>query len=219
MCAKWILHWQPAPGAMMSTQTYAEVVKAVESLSSTRIGRWNATCSLNRPVVREVGVAPGEIVTPARELFGVSFSDWPGRHFLVLRHEHLVVEAEASVESIMEKLQLYRHRSSVAYEGLEYSLGDFHVRVGKAVQASSEALRGILLEVKFAACASLESGRALCQDFLSIWQEIVASHGLNGRFVLLEPTYVDYGLGDIYGAHHTALQFVLLSAHFMAARS
>ena len=67
---------------------------------------------------------PAEGATPAalaelnaaREMFGVTFSEVSELYFLVFRHERFVVEAEASMQQLMEKLQLYRHGASINYE-------------------------------------------------------------------------------------------------------
>lgn len=60
---------------------------------------------------------------PSKELFTVSLaSDAPQRQFLVMRHEHLVVEAAAGMGAVLDKLQLYKHRVSMTFEVLRYTL-------------------------------------------------------------------------------------------------
>lgn len=52
----------------------------------------------------------------ARELLGVTFSEAPEKHYFVLRQEHMVVEADATMQAIMEKLQVYRNRLTILFE-------------------------------------------------------------------------------------------------------
>ncbi|GJP36392.1 hypothetical protein CLOM_g20905 [Closterium sp. NIES-68] len=235
MGVTWLLHWQPSPppqppgstapppssSSLLSLATYTEVAKAIESLPAARKGRWQCTCSLYRPNARDTAGAPPSQsdVAAARELFGVSFADVAGRHLLVLRQEHVVVEAESGVQTLMEKLQLYRHRVSITYEGFEYLLGDFAMRLGRAILSTNEALRGIVVEVEYLPTCSLPRARPLLLDFLALWHDVVAAQGLVGRFVPLDPAFSDYSLGDSFSLQHSALQFVLVSAHLMAARA
>lgn len=52
----------------------------------------------------------------ARELWGVSFSEVPDKYYFALRQEHMVVEADAIMQGIMEKLQVYRNRLTILFE-------------------------------------------------------------------------------------------------------
>ncbi|CAI5484608.1 unnamed protein product [Closterium sp. Yama58-4] len=235
MGVTWLLHWQPSPppqppgstapppssSSLLSLATYTDVAKAIESLPAVRKGRWQCTCSLYRPNTRDTAGAPPSQsdVAAARELFGVSFADVAGRHFLVLRQERMVVEAESTVQTLMETLQLYRHRLSIVYEGFEYLIGDFAMRLGRAILSTNEALRGIVVEIEYLPTSSLPDARPLLLDFLAIWHDLVAAQGLVGRFVPLDPAFSDYSLGDTFSLPHSALQFVLVSAHLMAARA
>ncbi|CAI5957673.1 unnamed protein product [Closterium sp. NIES-64] len=277
---------------------------------------------------------PQSDVAAARELFGVSFADVAGRHFLVLRQERVVVEAESSVqtlmetlhalppppiyrlsllqdahedaaalpptrlsivyETLMETLQLYPPPPLIVYEvekalpcctahctvqcpmytallssvhrvrafparvgGLRVSDRDFAMRLGRAILSTNEALRGIVVEVRdeemcghgwgivgctcpphpshtsspqipgsqarprieYLPTSSLPNARPLLLDFLAMWHDLVAAQGLVGRFVPLDPAFSDYSLGDSFSLPHSALQFVLVSAHLMAARA
>eukprot|EP00897_Mesotaenium_endlicherianum_P009804 jgi/Mesen1/8852/ME000053S08258 len=218
MGMKGLLHWQPEAGALLTSQTYAEVLKVMESLTSARSGRWHVTCALHRPIIREGVSAPSADGLAARELFSVSLGDRPAHNYLVLRHGRMVVQADAAISLVMEKLQMYRHRLSVNFEGSEFSLGDFEVRIGKAVLSTSENIRGILLEVEYLAASSLKQAGGIFQEFVCLLQAVSTSTTLKGHFVPLETNYADYGLGDEYTPQHTALQYVLLSSHMMASR-
>ncbi|KAH9548896.1 hypothetical protein CY35_11G111200 [Sphagnum magellanicum] len=126
--------------------------------------------------------------------------------------EHMVVEADATMQAIMERLQVYRNRLTVLFEGFQYELGDFRVKAGRAVLAPVENLRGIIMEVEYMPVSSLEQSRAAVLEFMELWQEGV----ILGQFVALELNFTDFSLSDHYSWQHTALQYVSLMAFFLS---
>jgi hypothetical protein len=52
----------------------------------------------------------------------VSFSEAPDKYYFALRQEHMVVEADATMQAIMEKLQVYRNRLTILFEVRPLSL-------------------------------------------------------------------------------------------------
>lgn len=46
----------------------------------------------------------------------MSFSEVPDKYYFALRQEHMVVEADATMQAIMEKLQVYRNRLTILFE-------------------------------------------------------------------------------------------------------
>jgi hypothetical protein len=75
-------------------------------------------------------VDQGLPVDCARELLGVTFSEAPEKHYFVLRQEHMVVEADATMQAIMEKLQVYRNRLTILFE-----VTSLHRFVGLSVES------------------------------------------------------------------------------------
>lgn len=51
-----------------------------------------------------------------RDFVGISLAEQPGKYFLVIRGQRLVVEAESSIQMIMEKLQSYKTRVALNFE-------------------------------------------------------------------------------------------------------
>ncbi|KAL2653927.1 hypothetical protein R1flu_022055 [Riccia fluitans] len=214
MPVKWLLYWQPSTG-QVSSQTLGDVMKSIESINGVRLGRWQVAASNHRPIQRDQSMPlPQEA---ARELLGLTFSEVPNKHYFVLRGEHMVVETHANMQNIMEKLQLYRNRLTIFFEGYQYQLGDFQVKAGRAVFAHSENLRGIVLEVEYVPVSSIEQTRILLQEFVELLQEVVAGQNMLGRFIHLEPNYTDYNLPDQYSWQHTALQYITLMVYFMSS--
>jgi len=76
-----------------------------------------------------------------------------------------------------------------------------------------------IVQVELIPTESLETSREMLRAFVKMWQETVARLALRGTFVLLEPLYQTFGLSEAYySLQHTALQYVLVTAHFMAAK-
>ncbi|KAJ7524032.1 hypothetical protein O6H91_18G073700 [Diphasiastrum complanatum] len=214
MPVKWLCYWQPSGGTTVSSQVLVDLIKSIESMNGVRSGRWQVTASQHRPIRRDQAVQ----VECARELLGVAFSEAPNKYYFVLRPDHMVVEADSTIQSIMENLQVYRNHLTVVFEGFQYQLGDFHVKAGRAVIAHSENLRGIVLEVEYLPVSSLGKTHQLMQEFVDIWQE-VAAQSMTGRIVHLEPNFGDYSLSDQYSWQHTALQYISLMVHFLSQRT
>lgn len=55
-----------------------------------------------------------------RDFLGISLPEQPNKYYFVIRGQRLVVEAESTIQSIMEKLQSYKTRVALNFE-----VGDF----------------------------------------------------------------------------------------------
>ncbi|XP_065863727.1 mediator of RNA polymerase II transcription subunit 20a-like isoform X3 [Euphorbia lathyris] len=136
----------------------------------------------------------------------------------MIRGQRLVVEADSSIQAIMEKLQSYKSRVALLFEGFQYQLGDFQLRVGKVVPNHSENLRGIVMEVEYLPISSIEKARQIMEEFVDIWQETVSKRSLPGHFMHIEPSFSEYGLLDHYTAQHTALQYATVVAQLIVTQ-
>ncbi|XP_016651860.1 PREDICTED: mediator of RNA polymerase II transcription subunit 20a isoform X2 [Prunus mume] len=117
---------------------------------------------------------------------------------------------------IMEKLQSYKSRLSLNFEGFQYQLGDFQLRVGKVLPTHSENLRGIVMEVEYLPISSMEKARQVMEDFMDIWQQALSKRSLPGHFMHMEPNFDEYGLADQYTSQHTAVQYATVVAQLIA---
>ncbi|CAN6905228.1 unnamed protein product [Brassica oleracea] len=63
----------------------------------------------------------------------------------IFRSQIIVVEADSSIQLIMEKLQSYKSKVSLYFDGFQYQLGVFPLRVGKVVPVHSESVKEALL--------------------------------------------------------------------------
>ncbi|XP_020270902.1 mediator of RNA polymerase II transcription subunit 20a-like [Asparagus officinalis] len=78
---------------------------------------------------------------------GVIRQEQLNKFYFILRAHRIVLEENLSIQVIMEKLQSYKAWIVLKFEGFQYQLGDFRLRVGKCVPSTSESLRGIMMEV------------------------------------------------------------------------
>ncbi|XP_029122924.1 mediator of RNA polymerase II transcription subunit 20a isoform X2 [Elaeis guineensis] len=203
----------PNQGVTLTTQILTEACQCVESqLGGAKDGRWKTALTYYRPALREAS-ASGDL---PRELLGVALHDQLGSYYFLLRAHRLILQADSSMQALMDKLQSYKPRVVLNFEGFQYRLGDFQVRVGKCVP-SSEVLRGIMMEVEYLPLSSIEKSRQILEDFFDIWQDTVKKRSLPGHFILVEPNFADYGLQDHYTPQHTAVQYATCMTQLMAA--
>lgn len=212
MPIKWVLHWQPNPGTTVNTQILTEVSQCVEGINGVKEGRWKATLSFYKPMVREQTNA----MEFPRDFLGISLQEQPNKYYLVIRGQRLIVEADSTIQTIMEKLQSYKTRVALNFEGFQYQLGDFQLRVGKVVPIHSESLRGIVMEMEYLPISSWEKSHQIMGEFFDIWQEALSKRSLPGHFVHIEPNFAEYGLSDEYSSQHTAAQYASIMAQMIA---
>ncbi|XP_059288575.1 mediator of RNA polymerase II transcription subunit 20a-like isoform X1 [Lycium ferocissimum] len=128
----------------------------------------------------------------------------------------MILEAESSIQTIMEKLQSYKTRVALNFEGFQYQLGDFQLRVGKVVPIHSENLWGIVIEMECLLISSWEKSHQIMGEFFDIWHEALGKRSLPGHLVHIEPIFSDFGLSDQYTSQHTAVRYASIMAQMIA---
>ncbi|KAK2974960.1 hypothetical protein RJ640_009119 [Escallonia rubra] len=212
MPVKWVLHWQPNAGTTVNTQIIAEVCQCVEGINAVKDGRWKVNLSFYRPVLKEHANA----AEYPREFLGVALPEQPNKYYFVVRQHRLVLEADLAIQTIMEKLQSYKTRVAIIFEGFQYQLGDFRLRVGKVVPVHSENLRGIIMEIEYLPISSWEKSHRIMGDFHDILQEALSKRSAPGQFVHLEPPLADFALSDQYTSQHTCVQYANVMLQLIA---
>ncbi|KAI4344589.1 hypothetical protein L6164_011797 [Bauhinia variegata] len=212
MPIKWVLHWQPNAGTTVNSQILNEVSQCVESVKGVKEGRWKATLTFYRPNLRDQTLQ-GEF---PRDFLGISLLEQPNKYYFIIRGQRIVLEADSSILAIMEKLQSYKSRVALNFEGVQYQLGDFQLKVGKVVPNNSESLRGIVMEVEYLPISSIEKSRQIMEEFIDVWREAVSKKSLPGQFMHIEPNFAEYGLADHYTSQHTAVQYATVLAQLIA---
>ncbi|CAN6680767.1 unnamed protein product [Malus baccata var. baccata] len=147
---------------------------------------------------------------PTRDFLGIALPEQPSKYYLIMRLQRIILEADSSIQTIMEKLQSYKSR------GFHYQLGDFRLRVGKVIPTHLENLRGIVMELEYLPISSMEKARQVMEEFMEIWQQALAKRSLPGHFMHVEPNFSEYGLGDQYTSQHTAVQYAAIMAQLVA---
>ncbi|XP_059433526.1 mediator of RNA polymerase II transcription subunit 20a-like isoform X1 [Corylus avellana] len=212
MTLKWVLHWQPNAGSTVNSQILSEVSQCVESINGVKEGRWRATLTFYKPHTREQSM----VAEFPRDFLGILLPEQPNKYYFIIRGQRIVLEADSSIQTLMEKLQSYKTRVALHFDGFQYQLGDFQLRVGKVVPTHSENLRGIVMEVEYVPISSVEKARQIMEEFLDIWQEAVSKRSLPGHFMHMEPNFAEYGLTDHYTSQHTAVQYATVMAQLIA---
>ncbi|XP_061361660.1 mediator of RNA polymerase II transcription subunit 20a-like [Gastrolobium bilobum] len=213
MPIRWILHWQPNQGTMVNSQTLNEISQCVENLNGVKDGRWKATLTFYRPNLRDQSIP----IDFPRDFLGISLLEQPNKYYFIIRGHKIVLEADSSILTIMEKLQSYKSKVALHFEGVQYKLGDFQLRVIKVVPNQAESLRGILMEIEYLPISSVEKSRQIMEEFIDMWREVVSKKSLPGHFMHADPNYAEYGLSDNYTSQHTAVQYAAALAQLIAS--
>nr|AFK47011.1 unknown [Lotus japonicus] len=213
MPIRWILHWQPHQGTVVNSHTLNEISQCVENINGVKDGRWKSTLTFYRPNLRDQSIATDF----PRDFLGISLMEQPTKYYFIIRGHKIVVEADSSILTIMEKLQSYKSKVALNFEGVQYKLGDFQLRVIKVVPNQAENLRGILMEIEYLPISSVEKPRPIMEEFIEIWREVLSKKSLPGHFMRAEPNFKEYGLGDTYTPQHTAVQYAAALAQLIAS--
>uniref|UniRef100_A0A7N0UL59 Mediator of RNA polymerase II transcription subunit 20 n=2 Tax=Kalanchoe fedtschenkoi TaxID=63787 RepID=A0A7N0UL59_KALFE len=213
MPIKRVFHWQPNAGTTVNSQLLTEVSQCAETFNGVREGRWKPNLTFYKPMQRDQTI-PADL---PRDFLGIALPEQPNKYFLVIRGRSIVTEADSTIQVIMEKLQSYKSRISFTFEGIQYQLGDFLLRVGKVVPTHSENLRGIVMEVEYLPISSIEKGKVIMDEFFDLWQEALSNRSLPGHFSHIDTNFSDFGLSDTYTPQHTAVQYACVMAQMIAS--
>ncbi|XP_006350435.1 mediator of RNA polymerase II transcription subunit 20a-like [Solanum tuberosum] len=208
MPIKWVLRWQSNAGTTVNSQILIEVSNCTESINGVKEGRWKNTFTFYKPILKEQANA-SEF---SQKILGVSLQEQPNKFYMELSRQRLVVKAESSMQMIKENLQSYRMKVAVNREGFQYRLGDFRLRVGKAIPINSENLRGIVMEMEYLPISSWKTSHLIMSEFFEIWKETLGKRSLPGHFVHVEPNFSEFGLSDQYTSQHTVVQYASILA-------
>lgn len=208
-----ILHWQPSQGAVVNSHILNEISQCVENFNGVKDGRTKATLTFYRPNLRDQSLS----AEFPRDFLGISLMEQPNKYYFIIRGHKLAVEADSSILTIMEKLQSYKSKVTLNFEGTQYKLGDFQVRMIKVVPNQAENLRGILMEIEYLPISSVEKVKPIMEEFIEIWRDVLSKKSLPGQFMRTEPIFAEYGLSDHYTWQHTAVQYAAALAQLIAS--
>ncbi|XP_058754698.1 mediator of RNA polymerase II transcription subunit 20a-like [Vicia villosa] len=213
MPVRWILHWQPTQGSVVNSHILNEISQCIDTFSGVKEGRWKSTLTFYRANVRDQSTS----AEFPRDFLEISLMEQPDKYYFIIRGHKLVVEADSSILTIMEKLQSYKSKVALNFEGLQYKLGDFQLRLIKVVPNQAENLRGILMEIEYLPISSIEIAKPILEEFIDIWRQVLSKKSLPGQFMQAEPVFAEYGLSDSYSFQHTAVQYAAALAQLIAS--
>ncbi|XP_055802897.1 mediator of RNA polymerase II transcription subunit 20a-like, partial [Solanum dulcamara] len=202
-----ILHWQPNAGTTINTHILTKISQCVESINGVKNGTWKNTLSFYKPILKEQANA-SEF---SQSFLGISLHEQPNKYYMLIREQRLIMEAESSIVTIMKTLQSYKMKVALNFEGFQYRLGDFRLRVGKIVP-----IRGIIMEMEYLPISSWETSHQIMGEFFDIWKEALVKRSLPGHFVHIEQKFSEYGLSDQYTSQHTAVQYASILTQMIA---
>nr|XP_004248919.1 mediator of RNA polymerase II transcription subunit 20a-like [Solanum lycopersicum] len=212
MPIKWVLCWQPNAGITINRQILIEVSNCIESINGVKEGGWKNNFCFYKPILKE----PANESEIPQIFLGVSLQEQPEKFYMALIRQRLIVEAESSMQTIMENLQSYKMKLAINCEGFQYRLGDFRMRVGKVVPINSENLRGIVIEMEYLPISSWETSHLIMSEFFEILKVTLGKKSLPGHFVHTEPNFSKFGLSDQYTSQHTVVQYASILAQMTA---
>ena len=73
--------------------------------------------------------------------------DDPHKRYFALKNEGVLLEADAAMHTVLDKLQLYQHKITFTVEGTQHPAGDFCARLAQATVHGGRVC-GIVLEVR-----------------------------------------------------------------------
>ncbi|XP_052182894.1 mediator of RNA polymerase II transcription subunit 20a-like isoform X3 [Diospyros lotus] len=179
---KWVLNWQPNAGTTVNSQILNEVSQCVEGMNGVKEGRWKAALTFYKPMLREQALA----AEFPRDFMGISLPEQPSKYYFVIRGQKIVLEAEQTIQTIMEKLQSYKTRVTLNFE------------------------------MEYLPISSLDKSRQMMEEFFDVCQEALSKRHLPGHFMHIEPNFAEYGLFDNYTSQHTAIQYATIMAQLIA---
>ncbi|KAH0706656.1 hypothetical protein KY285_011158 [Solanum tuberosum] len=103
MPIKWVLRWQPNAGTTINSQILIDVSNCAESINGVKEERWKNTFTFYKLILKEQANA-SEF---PQNFLGVSLQEQPNKFCMAFSRQRLVVEAEPSIQTIMENLQSY----------------------------------------------------------------------------------------------------------------
>ncbi|XP_027332401.1 mediator of RNA polymerase II transcription subunit 20a-like [Abrus precatorius] len=210
MPVRCILLWQPNQGGVNSV-VLNEISHCIETLNGVKDGRMKASLTFYKPNLREQNVT----MDFPRDFLGMSMLEQPNKYYFIIRGQKIVLEADSSILTIMEKLQSYKCRIALNFEGVQYKLGDFQMRVIKVVPLQGEGLKGIMIEIEYLPISSVEKSKQIMEEFVEMWKEVASKNSLAGQFIHVEPNYAEYGLSDTFTSQHTAVQYAAALAQLI----
>ncbi|KAE8731827.1 Mediator of RNA polymerase II transcription subunit 20a [Hibiscus syriacus] len=91
-------------------------------MNGVKEGHWKSTPTFYKLMLRDQALA----TEFPREFIGISLLEKPNKHYFILPANKIVLEADSSIQLIMEKLQSYKSRVALNFEYRSMSVSGIH---------------------------------------------------------------------------------------------
>ncbi|KAK9835292.1 hypothetical protein WJX84_007018 [Apatococcus fuscideae] len=164
-----VLVWRQPKDGPTNRQATEALVSALEGLRAAARRGWSVQISALRPALD--GNQRSRQTNQAADLYMTSISELKDSTFLVARQQRQVLEAGKPIEGILSKINIYQPRFNFRFEGNVFVMGDFAIKLGRALQKPSDELKGLVVEVQYRPAMDLKAGRPILEAFMQILKE------------------------------------------------
>ena len=221
----WLWQVPSVPNALSSLTSSLQSV-----FGAARSGRWWTTCdhltqkraasTLTSTSATVTSAAAGNSTTAAtqssaapanKELYCLTFSSQPSRCHCI--SPGVIVTSSAAFPSFLTTTAGYTSRSTYQVEGDTFTLGDFTLSLG-TLRHNSRYTSSLIVQLSYEPCCQpLPATFQLLQSVLESvmareagGKEAAGSYRPAGGW----PVFVDFGLGEVWTARHTALMWLFV---------
>ena len=227
----WLWHVPSVPVALVSLTANLQSV-----FGASRNGRWWTTCdhltqkraasTATSTAASSTAIAaaaasgstaaaptqPAAALAPAtKELYCLTFSSQPDRCHCI--SPGVIVTSSATFPSFLTSLAGYTSRSTYHIEGDSFTLGDFTLSIG-TLRHNSRFTSSIVVQLTYQPCcqplpATFHTLQSVLESVMLGevgGKEAVTSYRPAGGW----PVFVDFGLGEVWTARHTALMWLFV---------
>eukprot|EP00803_Ostreobium_quekettii_P008711 evm.model.scf_422.2 EVM.evm.TU.scf_422.2 scf_422:4328-6696(+) len=220
------MRWVPLSGGSVHGDAEAKLATFVQHLCSRADGqkmeqgntKWVSQCQFMKQTQAEEqeemgrrgqGLGAGDLDVIVVSLTGVS-----DHRYLVARNESVVIEGDLKILDVLSKMN-FQAVAQVRFEGINYIIGDFLVKVGSVIQ--NEEIKGFMLDVEYRPLSHIPSGHMLMWEFCQILRN-AAQELTAGK--LEDISLPDqYSLGNNFTNMHSAVQYALMASVYMKGQS
>ncbi|DBA97362.1 hypothetical protein WJX77_010400 [Trebouxia sp. C0004] len=212
MVARWILRVHPGQQPGKQLQQLSQALEALEAESS---GRWSVCVATHRRVQEESYIKTE--AKAARDLSLVTFGNNTASVYLVLRNEKQLVTADQDMLTLLNRIALYKHRSTLVFEGTAYVLGDFAVKICRTILKPGEEVKGVAMDIEYVPASDAAAAHPALLEFMAALQE--ASTEPLSDMSVVETATAEYGLSDRDIAQHAAILYLTCASALLQVRA
>jgi len=213
----WLWHVPSVPVAL------ASLTASLQSrFGASRSGRWWTTCehltqkraanaAASAATASTNSTATAQPAPASKELYCLTFSSQPDRCHCI--SAAVLVTSSAAFPSFLTTTAGYASRSTYQVEGDSFTMGDFTLSLG-TLRHNGRYTSSIVLQLTYQPCCQpLPNTFQLLQ---SVLESVVAGEAGGAEAAMSFrpaggwPVFVDFGLGEVWTARHTALMWLFV---------